>query len=198
MLAFRQAFEPGDGAWLPPAELDHGPVVASWACGQNGPRAQIPVFTQASTIRVQLPTGCPPGLLPDPSGPGGPRQSRHLHLNWLSLLGPHLRDRPPTAPLLLTAESRSQLLFFLSLHLLGPNSQDSLVMPFPNSYFPYCYCTSPSLRHLQLASASFLGCWLPPLPPADCFPSAARGIFLAPSLDHATLSLKILQCSAVQ
>lgn len=101
MLAFRQAFEPGDGAWLPPAELDHGPVVASWACGQNGPRAQIPVFTQASTIRVQLPTGCPPGLLPDPSGPGGPRQSRHLHLNWLSLLGPHLRGqasyRPPAA-----------------------------------------------------------------------------------------------------
>lgn len=156
------------------------------------------MFTQVSTVRVQLPTGCPPGLLPDPSGPGGPRQSRAFAPELAFPPGSPSEGQASHRPLLLTAESRSQLLFFLSLHLLGPNGQDSLVMPFPNSYFPYCYRTSPSLRHLQLAPASFLGCWLPPLPPADCFPSAARGIFLESQLDCATLSLKILQCSAVR
>lgn len=97
---------------------------------------------QASAVSVQLPTGRPPGFLPDPSDPAGARQSSASTPELLSLPGSLSWGRPSH----LTAESGSHLLLLLSPPVVKTRGQRYFQTALLH---PDCCRTGLTLCHLQ-------------------------------------------------
>ena len=180
---------------LLPDELHHGPVVASWACGQRAPRAQIPVSTPASAIGARL----PPGFSPDLQAQQGPDGTPCPSLKWLPLPGPRPGDGHPVPTWGSQQGPDSPPLPPLTFRWSRGSPPPHAVMLLPTSFAPPLPATA--LVRASVTStpiASSLGSRFPFLTPTGCFSSAASRVFLDPLSGCVPPSLKMLQRRTAQ